>query len=42
MLGEKEESQRWMQKAQEIAGESADGQRYHHKLEWLMDQDESP
>lgn len=42
MLGEKEESQRWMQKAEEVAGESPDGQRYHHKLEWLMDQDKAP
>ncbi len=42
MLGEKQESQRWMQKAEEVAGESPDGQRYHHKLEWLMDQDKAP
>jgi tetratricopeptide (TPR) repeat protein len=42
MLGEKEESQRWLQKAEELAGEGPERQRYHHKLERLMDQDKTP
>jgi hypothetical protein len=39
MSGEKEEAQRWMKKAEEVAEATADQQKYHHKLDLLMSQD---
>jgi len=39
LSGEKEEAQRWMKKAEEVAQESAAQQKYHHKLNLLMSQD---
>lgn len=42
MSGDKAAAQRWMEKAEAVAGQSADPsadqQKYHHKLEWLMSQ----
>jgi Flp pilus assembly protein TadD len=38
MSGDKEAAQRWMKKAEAVASEAADQEKYHHKLEWLMKQ----
>lgn len=42
MSGDRAAARRWMEKAEAVAGQSADPaadpQRYHHKLEWLMSQ----
>ena len=40
MLGDRQESQRWMEKAEDMARRGKDKQRYHHKLELLMGQGE--
>jgi tetratricopeptide (TPR) repeat protein len=39
MSGEKEEAQRWMKKAEEVAEESENQQKYSHKLNLLISQD---
>jgi Flp pilus assembly protein TadD len=39
MSGEKEEAQRWMEKAKEVASETANQQKYSHKLDLLMSRD---
>jgi len=39
MSGEKEEAQRWMKKAEEVAQETANQQKYSHKLDLLMSRD---
>ncbi len=39
MSGEKEEAQRWMKKAEEVAAESENQQKYSHKLNLLISQD---
>ena len=39
MIGEKETAQRWMEKAEEVALQSASKQKYHHKLDLLMGRD---
>jgi len=36
MSGEKETAQKWMEKAEEVALESSSKQKYHHKLDLLM------
>jgi len=36
MSGDKSEAQRWMKKAQEVAGQSEDKKKYQHKLDLLM------
>ena len=36
MSGKKEMAQRWMEKAEEVALQSASKQKYHHKLDLLM------
>ena len=36
MSGEKETAKRWMEKAEEVALQSASKQKYHHKLDLLM------
>ena len=41
MNGDKKAAERWMKKAEEVATQEADRQRYHHKLEWLMNQGRS-
>ena len=41
MSGDKKAAERWMKKAEEVAPQEADRQRYHHKLEWLMNQRQS-
>jgi tetratricopeptide (TPR) repeat protein len=41
MSGDKKAAERWMKKAEEVAPQEADRQRYHHKLEWLMNQGRS-
>jgi len=38
MSGDKAAAERWMEKAESVAVEEADRQKYHHKLEWLMSQ----
>ena len=38
MSGDKDAAQRWMKKAEEVAGQDADKQRYHNKLDMLMSQ----
>jgi len=42
MSGDQAAARRWMEKAEAVAGQSADPaadpQKYHHKLEWLMSQ----
>ena len=38
MQGDRQAARRWMEKAEEVAARTADQQRYHHKLEWLMSQ----
>jgi len=42
MSGNKAAAQRWMEKAESVAVEEADRQKYHHKLEWLMSQGQRP
>ena len=39
MSGEKKEAQRWMKKAEEVAQQSENQQKYSHKLNLLMSQD---
>ncbi len=39
MSGEKEQAQRWMTKAEEVARESANRQKYSHKLNLMISQD---
>jgi Flp pilus assembly protein TadD len=39
MSGEKEKAQRWMKKAEEVAEESENQQKYSHKLNLLISQD---
>jgi Flp pilus assembly protein TadD len=39
MSGEKEQAQRWMTKAEEVAQESANKQKYSHKLNLMISQD---
>jgi Flp pilus assembly protein TadD len=41
MSGEKQAAERWMKKAEDVAVQEADRQKYHHKLEWLMSQGNS-
>lgn len=41
MSGDKRAAERWMKKAEELAVQEADRERYHHKLEWLMSQGNS-
>jgi len=41
MSGDKKAAERWMKKAEEVATQEVDRQRYHHKLEWLMNQGKS-
>jgi Flp pilus assembly protein TadD len=38
MSGDKAAAERWMKKAEELAVQEADREKYHHKLEWLMSQ----
>ena len=38
MSGDKAAAQRWMEKAEAVAADGEDRQRYHRKLEWLMSQ----
>ena len=38
MSGDKRAAERWMRKAEELAVQEADREKYHHKLEWLMSQ----
>jgi hypothetical protein len=38
MSGERAQAQHWMARAESLAVEDADRQRYHSKLEWLMSQ----
>jgi Flp pilus assembly protein TadD len=38
MSGDQEQAQKWMKKAEEVARESRDKQRYHYKLQLLMGQ----
>ena len=38
MSGDRAAAERWMRKAEEVAVEEADREKYHHKLEWLMSQ----
>jgi Flp pilus assembly protein TadD len=38
MSGDKAAAERWMTKAEAVAIEEADREKYHHKLEWLMSQ----
>ena len=38
MSGDKEEAERWMKKAEEVAEESEDQKKYHHKLDLLKSQ----
>ena len=39
MSGDKEKAQRWMKKAEEVAQENTNRQKYSHKLDLLMSQD---
>jgi len=39
MSGEKEEAQRWMKKAEDVASKSESQKKYSHKLDLLMSQD---
>lgn len=41
MNGNKDEAERWMRKAQERAVEDKDRQRYHHKLDLIMEKADS-
>jgi len=36
MSGDRQEAQRWMEKAEELAAESEDQKKYHHKLDLIM------
>ena len=36
--GDKAAAERWMRKAEAVAVQEADREKYHHKLEWLMSQ----
>lgn len=38
MSGNEEAAQRWMKKAEELAGHDADKKRYHNKFDLLMSQ----
>ena len=38
MKGDREQAQRWMKKAEEVAEETADRERYHHKLDLITKQ----
>jgi Flp pilus assembly protein TadD len=38
MSGDKAAAERWMRKAEAVAVQEADREKYHHKLEWLMSQ----
>lgn len=38
MSGDKAKAQRWMEKAEAVAAQTSDPEKYHHKLEWLMSQ----
>jgi Flp pilus assembly protein TadD len=39
MSGDKEEARAWMKKAEEVASQNSDRQKYHHKLDLLMNPD---
>lgn len=39
MSGDRETAQLWMKKAEEVAKQSANRQKYHHKLDLLMGRD---
>ena len=38
MNGDREAAERWMEKAEETAQQSAERQKYHHKLDLLREQ----
>lgn len=42
MAGDRDAAEAWMQKAESVAAEGQERQRYHRKLEWLMSQGRTP